>query len=396
MRILHVIASLSPKLGGPSKACVEMAQGLVSRGHRVDIFTTDWDGPGCRMDVPLDRPINNGGVDIHYFHADTLRGWHCVSLALWRALRDRIPDFDIVHNHSLYLFHDMVSGHYCRKYGVPYLIRPCGSMDPYIFRRHRFRKAFLEWLFERRNLRHAAAVNFTTEEEMSLARTSLPFGKGVVVPLGLHLEDYELTIPKGLFRKAYPVIGDRKIILFFSRINFKKGLDILIPAFARLASQRDDVHLVLAGPDNEGFGRRVLEWIDAEGVGEITTFTGMLQGEAKMAALNDAEMFVLPSYSENFGIAVIEAMACGLPVVISDKVNIWPEITKAMAGHVTPCDVTQLASAMAELLDDPARAVEMGDNGKDLVREKYSWPIVSRTLEQTYRSILEGADVDGA
>ena len=107
MRILHVIANLSPKHGGPSKACVEMAQGLVARGHRVDIFTTDQDGPGCRMDVPTDRSLNIGGVDIHYFHANTLRGYPCVSLALWRALRDRIPDYDIVHNHSLYLFHDM-------------------------------------------------------------------------------------------------------------------------------------------------------------------------------------------------------------------------------------------------------------------------------------------------
>jgi len=388
VNILYVIANLSPKHGGPPKACVEMAQGLVARGHRVDIFTTDQDGSGCRMDVPTDLPLNVGGVAVHYFHADTLRGWPCVSTSLWRALRARIPDYDIVHNHSLYLFHGMISGHYCRKYGVPYLIRPCGVLDPYIFRRHRFRKAFLERLFGRRNLRYAAAVNFTTEAEMSLARKALPFGNSVVVPLGLHLENYRMTIAKGLFRKTFPVVGDKKIILFLSRINFKKGLDILIPAFARVAAKRGDVHLVLAGPDNEGLGSKVREWIEAKGIGDITTFTGMLQDETKMAALNDAEMFVLPSYSENFGIAVIEAMACGLPVVISDKVNIWPEISTAKAGLVVPCDVTRVANAMAELLDDPARASGMGNNGKNLVEERYSWPIASRAMEDVYGDIL--------
>jgi len=235
MKILHVIATISPKHGGPSKACVDMGQALVARGHQVDIFTTDQDGPCDRMDVPKDRPVNAGGMNIHYFHAETLRGWPCVSSGLWRALRDKIPDYDIVHNHSLYLFHGFISGLYCRKYGIPYLIRPCGSLDPFIFRRHRYRKALLEFLFEHRNLRHAAAVHFTTEEEMHLAGQMISFSKGVVAPLGLHLNEYENLPEPGQFRRAFPEVGDKKIVLFLSRINFKKGLDLLIPAFAHVA-----------------------------------------------------------------------------------------------------------------------------------------------------------------
>ncbi len=367
-----------------------MAQAVAARGHHVEIFTTDQDGPKGRMHVPTDRPVHLNGVDVHYFRANTLSGWQCTSVALWRALRGRIPDFDIVHSHSLHLFHSAVMGHYCRKYDVPYLMRPCGSMDPYIFNRHRYRKLLLEWLFERRNLKHAAAVNFTTDQEMTLARKSLHFGKGIVVPLGLQLHDHRPTTESNLFRQTFPNIGGKKIILFLGRINFKKGLDILVPAIARIAANRDDIHLVLAGPDTDGYGKQVRKWIDAEGINEITTFVGMLHGEMKMAALGESYVFVLPSYSENFGIAVIEAMGSGLPVVISDQVNIWPAVAEAKAGIVTQCDVLKFSDAINDLIEQPHSAEEMGRCGQLLVSEAYSWPRIAGVLEQNYRCLQAG------
>ena len=370
-----------------------MAEAVMTRGtHQIEIFTTDEDGPGSRLDVPTDRPVMKGGVTIHYFRAHVgLKVWPCVSLDLWRALRRRISKFDIVHGHALYHFDSLISGHYCRKYGVPYLIRSAGTLDPYIFKRHRYRKLLLEWLYERRNLKHAAAVHFTTDEEMYLADQMIRFSKGVVVPLGLDIEKYDTLPEPGTFGQAFPEVVGKKIILFLGRINFKKGLDLLIPAFACLAKERDDIHLILAGPDNEGYGKKVRSWIQDEGVVGKVTFTGLLQGELKMAVLRDAEMFVLPSYSENFGIAVVEAMACGLPVVISNQVNIWRTVRTAGAGLVGECDASQIAEHMRVLLGDPDRAVKMGAKGKKLVEDRYSWPRVAEQLEEMYKTILVDA-----
>ncbi len=391
MKILITIASLSPKHGGPSKAAMEMAEALVERGHEVDIFTTDQDGPRHRLDVPTDRPVIRNGVAIHYFRAQVLGLWPCVSYGFWRAVKERVGSYDIVDSHSLWLFVGLVTGHYCRKYSVPYLIRPCGAMDPYIFRRHRWRKGLLEWLYERRNFHHAAAIHFCTEEEMELAklaRDALPFDKGVVVPLGVRTEDYSELPLAGTFRRHFPEIGQRRILLFLSRINFKKGLDLLISAYGAVARKQDDVHLVLAGPDDDGLGKRVQSWIEKEGLNERVTWTGMLQGEMKLAALRDASAFILPSYSENFGIAVVEAMACGLPVIISNRVNIWREVKTAGAGLVTTCDSGEIARAIEALLQDPQRGSEMGQNGRSLVEDQYRWPRVIKLLESAYRDIL--------
>ncbi len=395
MKILIAIASLSAKHGGPSKAAIEKAHALIERGHEVEIFTTDQDGPRHRFDVPTDRPVVRDGVPVHFFRAEILGLWPALSLGFRRAARDRIKEFDIVHSHSLWLFCGLIIGHYCRKHRVPYLISPAGALDPYIFRRHRYRKALLEWLFERRNFRHAAAIHFTTEEEMELARDALPFRKGVVVPLGIRSEDYAVLPGKGSFRKLHPEIGKRRILLFLGRINFKKGLDLLIPALERLVRDKEDVHLVLAGPDEEGFGKKVRGWIARADLGGRVTITGMLQGQAKLAALADADIFVLPSYSENFGIAVVEAMACGLPVVISDKVNIWREVKAAKAGLVSACDAQELARHIRTLLRDPRAGQEMGRNGQALVKRDYCWPAIAERLESTYRAILAAAPMRG-
>jgi glycosyltransferase involved in cell wall biosynthesis len=387
MKILHVIANLAPRYGGPSQACWEMARAVARLGHEVSIYTTNQDGPG-ELPVPVDRPVWREGVEIRYFPIQTPRFWG-TSLPLARALRRQIPAFDLVHLHSLYLFHNLVTGHWCRRYQVPYIVRPHGTLDPYIYRRHRGRKLLMELLFERRNLRGAAALHFTTAEEQELAAPHTCGTPGLVVPLGLNWEEYEVMPEPWQFRARYPEIGDQPLILFFGRINFKKGLDILARAFGEVARMRADARLVIAGPDNEGWGERVRAWLAAAGVLDRTTFTGMLLGPEKLAVLKDADLFVLPSYSENFGLAVIEALAAGLPVIISDKVNIWREVESAGAGAVIPCDPQALANAILELLSQPEAAAHMGRQGRSLVQARFTWPGVARSLAEAYARILD-------
>ncbi|MBA7533676.1 D-inositol-3-phosphate glycosyltransferase [subsurface metagenome] len=361
---------------------------MASLGYAVSIYTTNQDGPSV-LNVPTDKPVFKDGIEIRYFPIQHPRFWG-FSIPLIRALREAIRGYDIVHIHSMYLFHDIVAAHYCRKYNVPYLIRPHGTLDPFIYKRHRLRKSIMELLFECKNIQYAAALHFTTEEEKKLAVPYISKTPGFVVPLGIDLSEYKNLPEKGTFRARYSEIKNKKIVLFFGRLNFKKGLNILVQAFARVAEIRDDVHLVLVGPDNEGFGEKVRYWLNREEVLDRATFTGMSTGKDKLAVLRDADVFVLPSYTENFGIAVVEAMACGVPVVISDKVNIWREVVAGGAGRVAPCDPSHFAEMILDLFDNPKMTKQMGSNGKALVEQRYQWSRVALLLEDAYRSILSG------
>ena len=387
MKILHVISSLAPRYGGPPKACWEMARAVAQLGHEVSIYTTNQDGPG-ELAVPLGQPVWQEGVEIRYFPIQPPRFWG-TSLPLALALRHKIPASDLVHVHSLYFFHSLVAGHYCRQNAIPYLVRPHGTLDPFIYRRHRWRKRLVELLFEHRNIRRAAALHFTTAEEQALAAPYTFDTPGLVVPLGIGADEFAVMPEPGSFRRRHPEIGDQRIILFFGRVNFKKGLDILAKAFGAVARRRQDVHLVIAGPDNEGWGARVRTWLSEEGVLGRTTFTGMLLGPDKLAVLRDASMFVLPSYTENFGLAVIEAMAAGLPIVISDKVNIWREVESAGAGLVVPCEAGKFTEAILDLLDKPEMARQMGQKGQALVRDEFYWPDIAVRLQEAYAILID-------
>jgi glycosyltransferase involved in cell wall biosynthesis len=387
MKILHVASDLSPRQGGPAKLAPEMCRVLARRGHEVALYTTNFDVDGV-LDVPLERPVMAGGYTTRYFPVSWPRRWK-FSRPLGEAIRADVAGFDIVHIHNLYLYHTWVTAHYCRRYGIPYLISPHGTLDPFIRRRSRLKKAIYHGLIEQRNLNRAAAIHYTAQFEMDLAHRAVSIkAPGVVAPLGLELQDY-LELPRpGAFRRRFPEIGGDRIILFLSRINFKKGLDLLAKSFGILARQRDDVRLVIAGPDNDGYGGQVRQWLSEAGVLSRTVFTGMLTGEDKLAALADADLFVLPSYSENFGIAIIEAMACGLPVVISNRVNIWREIAGAGAGVVVDCDVQSLAEALLKLLDDPEGRREIGAKGRRLVEATFVWDKVAAQMIGLYQQIL--------
>ncbi|GMX63494.1 glycosyltransferase [Paenibacillus elgii] len=387
MKILHVIANLAPRYGGPAKAAMEMSEALAKLGHQVSIFTTDQDGPD-RLDVPLGEPVLKNGVEITYFPIQKPSFWG-TSLPMAAALKREIPKYDIVHIHALYLFHNLAAGYYSRKYKVPYIVCPHGTLDPFIYQRHRSRKRLMEMLFENRNFRNAAALHFITEEEMHLAKPVSFDQRGMVVPIGLDLTEFAHMPDKGAFRARYPELKGKKMILFFGRLNFKKGLDLLIKSFRSVLQAHPDAALVLTGPDNDQYGEQVRQWVREENLTNHVLFTGMLTGQDKLAVLQDADLFVLPSYSENFGIAVIEALVCGTPVIVSDKVNIWREVVSHEAGLVCKCETASVAEQIIALLDDPGKREAMGRSGIDMVRKQYHWDHIGQSLESEYRHIIQ-------
>jgi glycosyltransferase involved in cell wall biosynthesis len=386
MRILHVIPALAPRFGGPPKVVMEMCRELAKRGEQVAIYTTNFDGPGT-LKVPLrQRARDESGVEVTYFPVYPHR-YYTLSFPLALALKRNVSDYDIVHIHSLYRFATTAAAYYCRKYSVPYVMQPHGTLDPFMFRRHRLRKSLYEALFDRPDLEKASAVHFTTQEELELARAAKFTLKGEVVPLGVTVEKIDRKKAIKEFYSKWPDLEGKRIILFLGRLNFKKGLDLLVRAFANLCRMRNDIHLFIAGPDDEGYGGQVRKWLQEEGVFAQATFSGMILGSEKAAAFAASDVFVLPSYSENFGVAVVEALGSGLPIVISNRVNIWREVAQADAGIVINCDSTELERALVRLLDEPGLSQQMSEAGPRLARDSFSWRTAGDRLLEVYRGI---------
>jgi glycosyltransferase involved in cell wall biosynthesis len=321
-----------------------------------------------------------------------------VSLSLAKALRE-LPDFDLVHIHMMFRFPQAIAAHFARKYKVPYCIQPHGSLVAHVYNRgeRRFPRQLYGRVIESRNVRHADAMIFTALNERENAREVgfIP-RRSYIVPVGAHVGDLAQPADPAPFRRKYHLDG-REVLLWMGRLTEKKALDVIIAAFGRIAASRPNAVLVLAGPDNEGYGDKVRQWMAEANVTDRVIFTGMIAGEEKRQAFHAAELFVFPSYAENFGVVILEAMAAGCPLIISPGIDIWEEIQATGSAVVVSSNATEVANAACTLLDDSARRAAMGEAGRKGVR-RFDWSQVGDELEGTYRAILavrEGAATDG-
>jgi glycosyltransferase involved in cell wall biosynthesis len=389
MHILKVICSLSLRHGGPSFACLNQAKALADRGHQVTIYTTN-DNVDSLLDVPLNQAIKKDGYKIYYFpitlHSISYFRKYYLSIHLKQYLLENISHYDIVYIYSLYRFPPTIAAYYARKYHIPYVMNPHGSLDPFLFKKNRLLKFPHEKLFDFPNLSHASAIHYTSLEEQQLTLPLKLKAPGIIIPLGIDVKQHRYPL-KGLFRGQYNLFK-HKILLFFGRINFKKGLDLLIPAFSQIIQRHKEAVLILAGPDNEGYGKEVSNWIKEFNLEKHVIFTGMITGDKKIALLADADVFILPSYTENFGIAVVEAMAAGIPVIISNKVNIWREVKQGNAGIVVSCNVEEIAKACIELLSNESLRLTMGKNGQKIAEDLFSIEKTTIKLEESFIEII--------
>ncbi len=388
MKLLHIVASFVPawRYGGPVQSVSALCHGLARLGEDVTVFTTNIDGPDD-LSVPLERPVLQDGIKVYYFQVQSPRHWS-FSWPLRKALERGGRSYDLLHLHAVFVYPTLTAGHFCRKYGIPYVVSPRGMLDPIVLRMKPIRKKIYLNLFERRNLNGASALHYTAPHEEAQALPLQLRAPPVVVPNGLDVQQFKHLPSPGSFRARHPELANKRLILFLSRIHPKKGLDRLAHAFGELARRVSDAHLVIAGYDDEGYGVLVRRWLEAEGVLARVTFTGPLVGEDKLTAFCDCDLFVLPSYQENFGMAALEAMACGLPVVVSKGVYLYPEIQKAGAGLVVEGEPEGLAAAIEVLLRDPCLRARMGEAGRQLVRERFSIERVADQMRLVYRTIL--------
>jgi glycosyltransferase involved in cell wall biosynthesis len=381
---------------------VELANGLCGaqkrQGHDVTVLATnlDWD---TVLDVPLARPVSIGDIDVEYFPID---GWtlrmpiptirrFAVSSRLHRELRERVSQFDIVHVHAIYLYPSLVACASSRKAKVPYVISPYGNLDPVTHSHRRLIKNIYLAMFERRDLNGAAAIHFMSEGERRLAGSFITTLRSRVINLGLPPEKFASLPHAGTFRARHPELSKKRLIMYLGRISYSKGLDLLAVAFSVVAKTQPDAHMVFVGPDHEDYGKVVRRILREHGVENRATFTGMVPEQEKLAALVDADVFVFPSYTEGFGLAMLEAMACGTPVVLSDRASLAPELAAAHAVLTTELRPESIAAAIERLLTDHSEAERLVRTAHELVADRFIWPVVADKFIDLYQDCIESA-----
>jgi glycosyltransferase involved in cell wall biosynthesis len=383
MRVLHVIAAVAPRYGGPSTAVLGACHALRALGLEPFLATTDADGPR-RLPVRLDAPTSFHGVPAIFFP----RQWSEAlkySRPLGRWLEAHVGEFDVVHVHGIFSHACLAAGRSARRRGVPYVVRPLGMLDPWSLARRRLAKRALWTLGVGRLLGGAAAVHYTSTGEQRLAERTPGLARGVVIPLGV--DDSFVAAARVEPRAGAAGRGAEPYVLSLSRLHPKKGLELLVDAFLDVTRDPALRHwrLVVAGDGDPRYVARLRE--RAGGGDACVQLVGWLDGEAKRAWLAGASLLALPSYQENFGLAAVEALACGVPVLLSTAVNLADEVCEAGAGWVVPLAPGALRDGLrAALRDDRGRATR-GAAGRALVVARFTWPRVGAALADLYRSV---------
>ncbi len=389
MNVLHVIPTYVPawRYGGPMRSVHGLARAQAQAGDRVSVYTTNVDGPDV-LDVAVAEPVRRDGVEVWYFPVAWPRRL-ARSPAMARALHASISGFDIVHLHSVFLWPTLAAARATRIAGVPYVLSPRGMLvRDLIAARGRLRKTLWLALFERKTVREAAAVVVSSDlEARELAALGPEAAYVEVVPNGLSAD--EPAAGEGTATAALPALPSdgRPLVLYLGRLSWKKGIDIAIRALLDVP----DARLAMAGNDEEGLRPR-LEALAAElGVADRVSFLGEVRGSAKQALLAAARVLVMPSISENFGMAALEAMAAGVPVVLSPGVGLADAVEEAAAGIVCARTPQAFGEAAARLLAQPDLAREMGERGRRLAADRFSWPAIAASTRFVYECAIAAA-----
>ena len=429
MQILHVVALIQAATGGPAVSVTRLASEQARLGHEVTLACLDYAHLGPQVDAPGVRVVSVKGS----FLAVRGRGW-CSEFR--RIVIEEAKKVDVVHSHGLWMWPNAYAREAAVAAGKSLVISPRGMLEAWSLGRSKLRKAVAWRLFERRNLQSAAMFHATAESEAGSIREATERLKDektkrqrwegekvgrwegeapvVVAPNGVDLPDLAQRPGREVLEQRFPELKDRRWVVFMSRLHPKKGIDVLLRAWARQKDvaagewrgksgrketkrpidqeTKDSPLLVLAGSDLIGYRKDVERMVRESGLGDSVVITGEVAGEEKDCLLANADFFVLPSYSENFGIVVAEAMSWGRPV-ISSTATPWKEVAEVGAGWWVKPEEGALAQVLHEALAKrPDELDAMGAKGRVLVAERYTWAAPAERLLEAYEKILAPHD----
>lgn len=391
MKILNVISSLNPKDGGTVEALRQSTSELIELGHNLTTVTLDTDGDPWIDAFPGTVVALNAG-----------RGTYSYSPKLVPWLRQNANLFEMVVVHGIWQYPSFAVWRVLRHSPIPYVVMIHGMLDPW-FKKQYPLKHFKKWLYwpwaEYRVLHDASAVLFTCEEERRLARESFWLYKcnERVIIFGTSAPPEDSERQKKAFFNAFPETKGKRLILYLSRIHPKKGCDLLIEAFSSVVARDKTLQLVMAGPDQSGMKADLEARTRKAGIHDRVTWTGMLSGDLKWGAYRCAEIFALPSHQENFGIVVAEALACGVPVLISNKVNIWREVLADKAGMVADDTLNGAKQLLNAWLDLPAEIqAEYRRQAIRTFQSKFEIRQAAESLIEVFVDIVKNSNARGA
>jgi glycosyltransferase involved in cell wall biosynthesis len=381
VKVLQVIPSLAARDGGPTQAVLSLSRALSAKNVECLIASTDANGDD-RLPIVHETQLQYDSVPAIFFRRDWTQSFK-YSRDFSRWLQSHVSDFDVVHVHAIFSHSSLAASQACRRHKVPYILRPIGSLAPWSMGHHRWRKRILWNLGVSSMISGASAVHYTSEEERKRSEESLGINKGIVIPLGVETAEFKNKSLSGAFSKLRPYV------LILSRMHPKKGIELILESFMNLKrdSEFRDWKLVLAGDGDPDYLAK-LKSLAQEQDGDVV-FAGWLDDDQKIDALQNAALFALTSHHENFGLAVMESLACGIPVLISRNVNTASDIETAQAGWVVNLDPASITNALREAaLDAPGRKAK-GLAGKEMVSRKFNWSNVADDLIRLYRRVAQ-------
>ena len=371
MRVLHVIPSVADRSGGPATAIVPLCRALRDAGTEVLLVTTN-EGVGH-----TDRLADYKGVPARFFPVQLGASFkYSRPLAAW--LKNNAAEFDVAHVHAVFNHASVAAAAACRNASVPYVVRPLGTLDPWSMKQKPVRKRVFWFVSGRKMLERSAAVHYTAEAEKQATEDFLRLNHGRVIPLGV-----EAGVTPGDLTQWFPALSGHRYVLFLSRLDPKKGLDLLIESFVSLSRRREfgSWRLVIAG---DGPREYVATLKEKAANSHRIDFAGWVDGEAKEALLRNAALLALPSRQENFGFCVLEAMARGVPVLLSPQVNLAREIEAADAGWIVKRD--ELTAGLATALADESVRARRGP-AAHVFAQRYSWQKTAADLIDLYEEV---------
>ena len=389
MRILFITPFYKPAhvYGGPSYSVPTLCEALAKLDQCVSVFTTNANGQN-NLPVPPGVMQVVTGVEVYYFQRD-LPGYYFYSSQLSSACYRKISGqaFDIVYVASNWGYPFLPACRASYRARIPYVVSPRASFKRNTWDGKFLKKSIYHRLFERSWVQRAARVHYTTKLE---ARDSHWLRLGppeVIIPNPVDLQEFQKLPERGKFRTKFNIAADKKVILILGRIDPDKGLDIAFQALSQIVRQFPDILLVVAGPEENNFVRVLLDLAQKLQIKDRIVFPGLLNSCQRLEALVDADLFLSASHSENFGMSIVEAMACNLPVVVSDQVGIADVIAGEKAGLVVPLDPTRMANALVILLNDPILGKQYGLRAAQVVQERFASEAVTRKLLNAFDEI---------
>ena len=377
MRVLHVIPSVAPRDGGPSHAVLAMSRALRDIGVDTLIATTDADGRE-RLAVQIGRTTTWEGVPAIFFRKNLSTSFK-YSRGLGRWLRANVADFDAVHIHAVFSHSSVAAADACRQTGTPYIVRPLGSIARWSLSQRAGRKRVLLALGGARMLRHAGRIHYTSPGEQRDAEAVLGLPNGIVIPLG--------TDP-ALLAEPLSARHDPPYVLVLSRLHPKKNIEPLLEAFVQATvTEHREWRLRLAGDGDAHYVSRLKALAAGSTAGDRVEFIGWVDGARKRDLLRGASVFALPSLQENFGISLLEAMALGVPALVSRHVDLAAEIELARGGWVVAVDRDSIRAGLVQAMSSGAQRARCGASAREFA-SRFSWPSIARQLADAYHQIV--------